>query len=180
MTPFVGIAFLAGSLLALLALVACAAWRDRVVARQARQAARESSRSLRFVVALVEGSPDAIVAKDLHGCYVFANRAAGRLLGREPAELLGRDDHAVMSAPQAEAQLAQDRLLMAHGQEIEAQEHLQTAEGPVHCRVTRGALRDGAERLIGVYAVWREITLDSTVAPALPRAVRSSRSLHVH
>jgi len=43
-----------------------------------------------FEAALLAGSPDAIVVVDAQGILRYANRAVERLLGRTPAELVGR------------------------------------------------------------------------------------------
>ncbi len=42
--------------------------------------------------ALLAEAPEAVFMKDLDGRYVYVNRAAARLLGKSPEELIGKED----------------------------------------------------------------------------------------
>ena len=61
-------------------------------ARSQADSARRELSSLALMQAVAETSTDAIFAKDLQGRYLLCNRETGRYLGREVADVLGRDD----------------------------------------------------------------------------------------
>jgi len=55
-----------------------------------KQAEQERERLSQHLLALLDGMSDAFVSLDRQWCYRFVNRKAGRLLGRDPASLLGK------------------------------------------------------------------------------------------
>ncbi|MEK8050310.1 ATP-binding protein [Ideonella sp. DXS22W] len=150
--------------------------------RQAEQA--ERLRALALLQAIADSSGDAVSAKDLDGRYLLCNPEAARLLGRTPAEVLGRDDAALREPPAAAEARAQDAALLAEaargadaGQPRCDEQRLQGPDGPRTLLATRGALRDADGRLIGSFCVARDITERERDAAALRQSEGTQRAL---
>ena len=67
-------------------------------ARNRRQE-QEKLRALHLLGVVSDSSPDAIYVKDRQGRYLLFNRAAGQMVGKDPAEVLGQDDRAIFPPP---------------------------------------------------------------------------------
>ena len=123
------------------------------------QALRERELKERHLLeAIAENSSDAITAKDREGRYLFCNPAALRWLGRNAAEVLGRDDHALLPAAQVQALTALDRSIMADAQVRTREVEIDTALGRRVFLSTRGPLRDAGGAVVGVFGISRDIT----------------------
>jgi two-component system cell cycle sensor histidine kinase/response regulator CckA len=81
--------------------------------RVADQALREQHMLVR---AVVEGSPDLVLVKDLTGAYVLANDAAARAIGRPVHEIIGRTPEDLFPAEFAQdVRKADSEVLEQHG-----------------------------------------------------------------
>ena len=129
--------------------------RDVTGQARAEREARESDQLLR---AILEGSGDGIFVKDAAGRYRIINSAGARLLGRTPAEVIGRLDAELMEEANAARIRARDRETMESGRlvtyEIDAslsgeRRVLHTAKGP---------WRDHEGNIVGVFGVSRDLT----------------------
>ena len=114
--------------------------------------------TLRLLESLTESSTDAIFAKDLQGRYLVFNAASGRLVGRSPAEVLGRHDGALSLPPQALSLLAAEAQAVADGFVDSQEQTITTPEGEKSLLVTRGPLRDAAGAVCGSFGIARDIT----------------------
>ena len=123
-----------------------------------RHAQEEHLRALRLLEAVADASPDAIFAKDIDGRYLLFNRAAGEILGCDPALALGVDDRALMPPEQADASMAFDREVVESGQPFSAEEELDTPSGLRTFHTIKGPLRDHAGRVIGIFGISRDIS----------------------
>jgi len=65
--------------------------------------------------AIIDGSSDAVFVKDRAGRYLFLNDSAAAMLGRAPADVVGRTDHDVLPAEVAAGFVAMDQRIMAAG-----------------------------------------------------------------
>jgi PAS domain S-box-containing protein len=128
---------------------------------------REKVRTLRLLEAIADSSHDAIFAKDAAGRYLLFNRGAAHMSGRDPAEVLGRDDTAVFPLEVAARIMADDREVMATGREVTYEENAGTAAGEFTFLVTKGALRDGDGQVMGVFGISRDITLRKQAEEAM-------------
>ncbi|WP_049871286.1 hybrid sensor histidine kinase/response regulator [Ramlibacter tataouinensis] len=109
---------------------------------------------------LVEASADVIFTKDLQGRYRYANPALLQAVGLQAHEVLGRTAEQVLPDAAAARQLMDnDRQVLAHGQPVEVEEAVPSADGGWRHWLTRKTpLRDERGRIIGLLAVAREIT----------------------
>src|SRR5688500_16434109 len=67
----------------------------RALARRSREEGARAERDSLFR-AIVEGTTDAVFVKDMDGRYTMINAAGARMLGRTPAEVVGRTDADLM------------------------------------------------------------------------------------
>ena len=126
--------------------------------RREFEAQAQTSRALQLVATVADNSSDAIFAKDLEGRYLLFNREAARVLGNTDAQALGRDDMALYPPEQAKKIRADDRHVIAGNQIIASEETLFTAEGKRTYFATKGPLRDGDGRVIGIFGISRDIS----------------------
>ena len=90
-------------------------WWQRQALQQARRegdAHRRQLNALGMLDAIASSLLDAIFAKDLQGRYVFYNAAAGRHVGKAPADVLGRSDVELFGAITGAALAANDAAVM--------------------------------------------------------------------
>jgi len=116
------------------------------------------ARSHELLSALVEGSADAIFAKDLEGRYILLNQAASQALGRPVHAVLGQDDSSLLPPEQARQQLEADRRMVAEKRVRNTEELRHTAQGERVYQATRGPLCDARGSVIGTYGISRDIT----------------------
>ena len=126
--------------------------------RDAQRAMRLGEQSQRLIAELLDSSPDAIFAKDAGGRYTLVNREVGRVAGRAPADIIGRDDTAIFPLEQAELIARNDRAVMESDSVLRAVERLSTADGEVVYLVTKGPLHDAEGRVTGMFGISRDIT----------------------
>jgi PAS domain S-box-containing protein len=152
----------AAGLLALFAAVAVVRLlRERHALELARIASADQDARLRtvgLIEGIADGSTDAIFAKDRDGRYLLFNRAAGRLSGFAPQQVLGHDDHVMFPPEAAQAVKERDAAVMAHGRTDTFEEELPTPEGRKVFLTTKGPLRDADGRVVGIFGIARDIT----------------------
>ncbi len=123
-----------------------------------REMQTEKLRTMQLLDAIAEGSTDAIFAKDGEGCYLLFNREAARVTGKEPHEVIGRDDREVFPAGQAALIMVNDRKVMRENRSVTFQEELTTADGEISFMATKGPLHDNSGNVIGMFGISRDIT----------------------
>jgi len=116
---------------------------------------------------IADSSDDAIFAKDLEGRYLLFNPAAGRIVGRPPAEVLGRDDRAIFPPAQAGMLMETGRRVMERGEIETNEERLDTAAGPRTFLATKGPLRDADGNILGTFGISRDISERKTAHETL-------------
>jgi diguanylate cyclase (GGDEF)-like protein/PAS domain S-box-containing protein len=118
---------------------------------------RDVDRNL--LTSVISGTSDAIYVKDLHGRYLMANGAAAAFLGRPQADVVGRDDLAMLPAESALALLQQDRDIIASGRTQTLEEYVVNLEGErTLFQSTKGPVSDQSGAVVGVFGVSRDIT----------------------
>lgn len=129
--------------------------RDITERKQAERALNESHDLLR---AVIEGTPDAIYAKDLQRRYRMINSAGARFLGKSVAEVLGKET-AELVAPETE-QATRDRelriLVTAETETFE--ETVTVAQMPRTFLSTKAPYRDHNGNVIGLVGIARDVT----------------------
>lgn len=132
--------------------------RELAASLHQREAQMEKLRALQLLEAIAGASGMAIFAKDTDGRYLFFNQAAARLTGKTPAQVLARDATVFLPPDEAAAVMARDRRVMEAAAAVTEEEVLTTANGVAILQTTRGALRDAAGQVIGLYGISRDIT----------------------
>jgi len=123
-----------------------------------QQAQADRLNSLNLLAAVADSSKDVIFAKDLQGCYLFINQAAASVFGKPVAEILGRDDHAIFPAEQANRLIEISRAVITEDQIQTKEELLDTISGKRVFLATKGPLRDGNGQVIGIFGISRDVT----------------------
>jgi len=156
--------FVAASTLVLLVLVQ----RERRRWERAEQALRSAHRLLD---AIVEGTSDAVYAKDAGGRYLLINSAGAAFLGRDPGEVLGRRDEELLPAESAREIRATDEAVMREGRTVVRDEPLLLPAGERRSfEVVKAPLRDEHGTVCGVVGISRDSTERRTAEAALARA----------
>jgi PAS domain S-box-containing protein len=111
------------------------------------------------LAAIVESTDDAIVATSCDGTIVSWNQGATRLLGYEPAEIVGQAV-AVLVAPDLRVDLETARQRVMAGERVSVYETTRRSRGgvDVDVEVTLSAVRERGATVTGVVAVLRDIT----------------------
>gem|GEM_PF-1948378 len=131
---------------------------ERTIAE--RTEAEQSLRHNREMLnAVIEGTSDAIYAKDTEGRYILFNGGAARMTGRSAAQALGQGDSYLFSAEVAAIIEAMDREILASG-EVRTLEHVldNWCGEKVVVQATKGPLRDDKGRIVGVFGISRDVT----------------------
>ncbi|HLL19875.1 MAG TPA: PAS domain-containing protein, partial [Rubrivivax sp.] len=152
----------AAALLAIVGMtLAIRARRQRLALTQVRreqQVQDERVRALNLLEALADSSSDSIFAKDLDGRYVLVNRAMCQHMNLPMEQLLGKTDAELFSPETAEQLRRHDLAAAAAAEPMVFEETIWAPEGARTKQCTKGALRDGNGRLIGVFGLARDIT----------------------
>ncbi len=124
-----------------------------------KRAEAEARRTADLLLAVTDGTPDLVFAKDRDGRITFANPATLRAVGMTAAEFLGTTQADRPTAPgEAEAIMENDRRIMAAGVG-EVVDEVYT--GPAGTRVyeaSKSPLRSAAGAVTGVIGVLRDVT----------------------
>lgn len=147
------------------------------ISQAVQQSQAERLRALHLLSAIADSSDDAIFAKDMDGCYLLFNRAAGLFVSQPVEEVLGNDDHAIFPSKQAEMLMSIDRCVIAESRTITQEEELDTLEGERTFLTTKGPLRDSSGNIIGVFGISRDMTEHKQTEAALHATELSYRSL---
>jgi PAS domain S-box-containing protein len=119
---------------------------------------RRLERDARHFAAIVESSDDAIISKDLDGTIVSWNRAAERLLGYTPAEILGQSVRVIIPP---DRQSEEDHLLGAvrRGETVDHFETVRLKKDgtPIPISLTVSPIRGAAGEIIGASKIIRDL-----------------------
>jgi PAS domain S-box-containing protein len=124
--------------------------------KQAEEALRQSQALLG---AVIDGTTDAVFAKDDQGRYVMFNRAAERFTGQPAAGVLGNDDRSLFPPAEAAMVMAGDRRVIEGGTPVTYEEIVTTADGRQTTFLsTKGPLLDAGGQPYGLFGISRDIT----------------------
>ncbi len=132
------------------------ALRHELAAR--REAQEQLQRNYALIEAVIEGTSDAVFAKDRRGRYQLINSAGARFLGRAPADIIGRTDAELASAGTAAAVMESDREVLDSGRGRTIEEQLTVAGVTRFFQATKAPWRDPGGKVIGVVGISRDIT----------------------
>ncbi|MDB5306617.1 MAG: Blue-light-activated protein [Gemmataceae bacterium] len=132
-----------------------------------KQAEGEARRTAKLLKAVAEETTDAVFVKDRDGKYLVFNETAGRLVGKSPEEVIGRDDTAVFDTASARVVMDNDRRVVASGVTETKEEEL-TAAGVTRIYLaTKAPYRDEHGNVAGVIGISRDITARKRAQDAL-------------
>lgn len=119
---------------------------------------------------IVESSDDAIVSKDLNGTITSWNRAATRIFGYEPSEIIGKS--VLVLIP--EGLKSEEELILAKLRDGERIEHFETTRihkdgRPVNVSLTISPMRNENGEIVGASKIARDITEQKAAAAAFKK-----------
>jgi PAS domain S-box-containing protein len=135
-----------------------------------REAELESTRA--FMDAVVENLPAMVVIKDLEHRFVLLNRAGEDLIGVSREEFIGKTDHDLFPADQADHFVERDRAVLDSGQlQFIPDEPIQTVKnGLRYLQTKKIAIRDADGRPQYLLAISEDITEAKAASEALALA----------
>jgi PAS domain S-box-containing protein len=127
---------------------------ERIEAEQSLRQNRE------LLNAVIEGTSDAVFAKDTKGRYLLFNSAAARMTGKSTATALGNDDTFLFPSDEARAVMERDREIMASGEIRNLEYEMLTSYSgeKIVVQATKGPLRDENGCIAGVFGISRDVT----------------------
>ncbi len=171
------VAAMALALLVALAALARMLSRDQTLARVEADWRRQAQQlqALQLLQLIADNTGDAIFAKDLEGRHLFFNKAAGRLVGRQPHAVLGLTDTELFP-PEVAARLRRDdQQAMRSGEQLQFDERLPSVhQGERIYRTTKGPLLDEQGTVFGMFGVSR----DTTDQHQAEQALRDGEAYH--
>ena len=125
-----------------------------------REQAEESLRaSMALLDAVVDGTTDAIYAKDLNSRYTLFNKAAASFIGRTAEEVLGKDDYFLFPADEAKNVVENDQSIIQGRSAVTCEETLTLADGKLgYFLSTKGPIFDAGGHKTGLFGITRDIT----------------------
>lgn len=144
---------------------------DQTLAASRREIAAQAEKAsvLQLLATIVDNSTDAIFAKDMDGRYLVFNRETARVVGKTVEQALGSDDTALFPPAQAALIRDNDRRVLAENRIRSYEEALDTVDGRRLFVATKGPLRDGEGKVVGIFGIARDVT-DQRHADAALRA----------
>ncbi|MBI5005723.1 MAG: PAS domain S-box protein [Nitrosomonadales bacterium] len=137
--------------------------------QRAEASLEDKTRAMQLLNSIATGSSDAIFAKDLQGRYLLFNEAAARNVGKQVAEVLGKDDTAIFKPEDAARVMEDDRHIIEAGKVMTWNHTLSTATGTKVFSTTQGPLHDMDGKIVGVFGIARDITAIKANEEALRR-----------
>ncbi len=123
--------------------------------------------------AITRSSTEGIFAKNREGRYVYCNRAGAELLGREPEDVIGRNDTDLFGAKMAAGFAREDREVLETSAARTFEHTVSTRSGDRMLIGTRGPLFNERGEVIGVFDIRHDVT-------QIRRAERALRESELH
>ena len=156
---------------------AAASGRMFLLQNQLLMSSGELQKNLSLLQGIIEGTPDAVFVKDLHGHYLMINSWGAQLLGCSVEEVVGKDDTALFNLETAHRIMERDRAVVESG-EIQTYEESGTSTGIQRTYLcTKGPYRDATGQVIGLFGIARDITNSKQVEEEIRQ---SQQKLRIH
>lgn len=141
-----------------------------------RSTEAERDRAMALLRTFAQAVPGVVYAKDRDGRLLVGNRGTTELIGRPPADYLGRTDAEFLDDPdEARAIMANDRRIMESGAGEQLEEEVRLADGRRAVWLsTKAPLCDDAGTVIGLVGSSVDITDRITAERALAEALKTS------
>ncbi len=145
-----------------LVLIALAA-RQWSLKRREDTAARERAeeglrRSHSTLQAVVEGTPDAIWAKDVDGRYILVNTAFTRMVGMGQIAIIGKRESEILPREIAQKAGRSDQRALEDGETVRFEDTLAIAGPPRTYLISKTVFRDLLGNPVGILGIARDIT----------------------
>lgn len=108
--------------------------------------------------AIIEGTSDAVFAKDLAGRYVLVNSTCAGFIGKSREEILGKRDEDLYEPETARRFVADDEEVLRTGRTLVFEGVAPGIGATQTYRVTKGVVRDAAGRVAGVFGISHDMT----------------------
>jgi PAS domain S-box-containing protein len=108
--------------------------------------------------AIIEGTSDAVFAKDLDGRYVMVNTSCANFIGKSKEEILGQRDADLYTPETAARFTSDDAEVLRTGKTLVFEGFAHGADGSQPYRVTKGVVRNDAGETVGVFGISHDMT----------------------
>lgn len=124
---------------------------------------------------LVEHLPQGVFMKDRNSTYISCNRKFANYLGREPEDILGRDDTALFPQETAAQYVAEDRLLLEHARRREFHRRVTRQKEERWVRTVKVRVTGKHGEAIGILGIGEDITEQRQAQEAVRRSEEQYR-----
>lgn len=138
--------------------------------------ARRETKTAALLRAVAETSTDILFAKDLTGRYLLYNREAGRVMGLNPQQVIGRCAADLFPPAQANQFRRNDLQAQSLLRPATFEEVVHTTDGERTFLTTRGLL-EGPDGVLGTFGVSRDITEMAVARQQLQEGERRYRAM---
>ena len=114
--------------------------------------------SIELYAAVLENLPAFIVCKDVEGRFVYVNDLFAKREGKTVADVLGKTDHELYGDERADRYRAEDLRIMESGELFEDVEETIDGDRRSYLQVRKAPLRDFQGDLIGIQAIFWDVT----------------------
>jgi two-component system, sensor histidine kinase and response regulator len=118
---------------------------------------------------LVESLPIFVIRKDLDGKITYANRLFCDLIEIEPQRLIGQTDFDLFPIELARKYRQDDLRVIESGEQFEGVEENRTDQGSHFFEVRKTPIRDAQNQIVGVQAIFWDVTRAHLAEQALER-----------
>jgi PAS domain S-box-containing protein len=131
---------------------------ERELRARAERALAELDRSEHLLTAIVDNSAAVIYVKDLQGRYLLINRRYQEVFHHDRAAILGKTDHELFAAEDADRFRAMDQRVAAGDAALTEEETVPLGDG-LHTFVSvKSPLRDASGTVYGIFGISTDIT----------------------
>jgi len=112
-----------------------------------------------FLSSLLDSLEDIVIFKDLNGVYLGCNRGLQRIIGKSRQEIIGKTDHDLFHAEEAEKFRHDDRQVIETAKACQFDEIVCLPDGsPVHVNMIKTPIKMPDGEIIGLVGVARDIS----------------------
>jgi PAS domain S-box-containing protein len=146
--------------------------RLRVAQLRQSRAVERLHRSTNLLHSIIEGTSEAVYLKDAVGRYLLMNPAGARPLKLSHEQIVGKTDHELFSAGDAEALIKNDKKVMSSGKVLTTEETVTIAGAKHTFLTTKNPYRDPNGQIIGVLGISVDITERRRIEEHLQKSQR--------
>jgi PAS domain S-box-containing protein len=132
-----------------------------------REPAGWQAETAKLFNSLVENLPVYVIRKDREGRILYVNERFASLVGVPAAELVGKTDYDLYPSELAEKYRRDDRMVMETGELFSDVEENRTRDASYYFEVRKTPVRDSGGRIVGIQAVFWDVTERKCVEDAL-------------